>query len=36
MRHYLSRLQARGDLAIVEREVDPRFEAAAVARQLQR
>ncbi|MFC7411684.1 UbiD family decarboxylase [Hydrogenophaga atypica] len=36
MRHYLSRLQARGDLAIVEREVDPRFEAAAVARRLQR
>ncbi|QEZ44371.1 UbiD family decarboxylase [Cupriavidus oxalaticus] len=36
MRHYLSRLQARGDLAIVEREVDPRFEAAAIARRLQR
>jgi 4-hydroxybenzoate decarboxylase len=35
MRHFLSRLQARGDLAIVEREVDPRFEAAAVARRLQ-
>ncbi|SPA02625.1 4-Hydroxybenzoate decarboxylase [Cupriavidus taiwanensis] len=36
MRHYLSRLQARGDLAIVEREVEPRFEAAAIARRLQR
>ncbi|SAK79734.1 UbiD family decarboxylase [Caballeronia ptereochthonis] len=36
MRHYLSRLRARGDLLTVTREVDPRFEAAAVARRLQR
>jgi 4-hydroxybenzoate decarboxylase len=35
MRAYLDHLRARGDLLEVEREVDPRFEAAAVARKLQ-
>ncbi|ABE36974.1 ubiD decarboxylase family protein [Paraburkholderia xenovorans LB400] len=35
MRHYLSRLRARGELLTVTREVDPRHEVAAVARQLQ-
>lgn len=35
MRHYLDKLQARGDLLIVDREVDPRHELAAVARRLQ-
>ena len=35
MRHYLSRLRARGDLLTVKREVDPRHEVAAVARRLQ-
>ncbi|MBA2963277.1 MULTISPECIES: UbiD family decarboxylase [Ramlibacter] len=35
MRQYLDQLRARGDLLEVEREVDPRFEAAAVARRLQ-
>ncbi|WP_144113205.1 UbiD family decarboxylase [Paraburkholderia sp. BCC1886] len=35
MRHYLSRLRARGELLSVTREVDPRHELAAVARRLQ-
>ncbi|WP_371140936.1 UbiD family decarboxylase [Burkholderia cepacia] len=35
MRHYLSRLRARGELLTVTREVDPRYEVAAVARRLQ-
>lgn len=35
MRHFLARLHSRGELLTVEREVDPRFEAAAVARRLQ-
>ena len=35
MRHYLSRLRARGELLSVAREVDPRYELAAVARRLQ-
>ncbi|MGQ7933665.1 UbiD family decarboxylase [Paraburkholderia sp. D1E] len=35
MRHYLSRLRARGELLSVTREVDPRYELAAVARRLQ-
>ncbi|AXF12891.1 UbiD family decarboxylase (plasmid) [Paraburkholderia graminis] len=35
MRHYLSRLRARGELLTVTREVDPRHEVAAVARRLQ-
>lgn len=36
MRHYLARLKARGELITIDREVDPRFEVAAVARRLQR
>lgn len=36
MRHYLSRLRARDELITIGREVDPRHEAAAVARRLQR
>lgn len=35
MRHYLSRLRARGELLTVTREVDARHEVAAVARRLQ-
>ncbi|HYF20645.1 MAG TPA: UbiD family decarboxylase [Ramlibacter sp.] len=35
MRQYLEQLRARGDLLEVEREVDPRHEAAAVARRVQ-
>src|SRR6201996_3569474 len=35
MRHYLSRLRARGELLSVTREVAPRYEVAAVARRLQ-
>ncbi|WP_249197216.1 UbiD family decarboxylase domain-containing protein [Burkholderia cenocepacia] len=35
MRHYLSRLRSRGELLTVKREVDPRYEIAAVARRLQ-
>lgn len=35
MRHYLDKLQLRGDLAIVDKSVDPRFEAAGVASRLQ-
>ncbi|MEX4002118.1 UbiD family decarboxylase [Paraburkholderia sp. EG285A] len=35
MRHYLSRLRSRGELLSVKREVDPRYEIAAVARRLQ-
>ncbi|OVZ60239.1 decarboxylase [Pigmentiphaga sp. NML080357] len=36
MRDYLSKLQARGDLIVIDREVDPVHELAAVAVQLQR
>ena len=36
MKHYLNRLRTRGDLLVVEREVDPRHELAAVAKRLQR
>ncbi len=36
MQHFLSKLQARGDLLVVEREVDPCHELAAVAKRLQR
>ena len=36
MRNYLEQLQAAGDLLIVDREVDPRFELAAVTRAAQR
>lgn len=36
MRHYLEKLKASGELLVIEREVDPRHELAAVARQLQR
>jgi len=35
MRQYLEQLQARGDLLVVEREVNPRHELAAVARAVQ-
>jgi len=35
MRDYLAHLQARGDLLQVERQVDPRYELAAVAKKLQ-
>ncbi len=35
MRDYVNRLRERGDLLVVEREVDPRHELAAVARRLQ-
>ncbi|MEK7944556.1 UbiD family decarboxylase [Pigmentiphaga sp. YJ18] len=35
MRHYLDKLQSRGELVVVHKEVDPRFEAAAIARRLQ-
>lgn len=35
MRDYLEQLRARDELAVVTREVDPRHEAAAVARRLQ-
>lgn len=35
MRNYLARLKARGDLLEVDREVSPRYELAAVAKQLQ-
>jgi len=36
MRDYLARLKARGDLIVIDREVDPVHELAAVAVQLQR
>ena len=36
MRNYLEQLQAAGDLLIVDREVDPRFELAEVTRAAQR
>jgi len=35
MRNYLDQLQARGEVLVVEREVDPKHELAAVARALQ-
>ncbi len=36
MQHYLAKLRARGDLLVIDREVDPRHEAAAVAAKLQK
>lgn len=36
MQHYLTKLRARGDLIVVEREVDPKFEVAAIARRVQK
>ena len=36
MRDYVARLEARGDLRVVDREVDPRFELAAVTQRSQR
>jgi UbiD family decarboxylase len=36
MRDYVARLEARGELRVVDREVDPRFELAAVTQRAQR
>ncbi len=36
MRHYVSQLEASGEMLVVEREVDPRFELAAVTLTSQR
>lgn len=36
MKNYLDRLSERGDLIVIDKEVDPRHEMAAVALQLQR
>ena len=36
MRHYISQLEASGEMLVVEREVDPRFELAAVTLASQR
>ena len=36
MRDYVARLEARGELRVVDREVDPRFELAAVTQRSQR
>jgi UbiD family decarboxylase len=36
MREYVARLEARGDVRVVDREVDPRFELAAVTQRSQR
>lgn len=36
MQHYLNKLRDRGDLLVVDREVDPTHELAAVAKRLQR
>src|SRR3954469_17564176 len=36
MRHYLTKLQARGDVVVIDRECDPVHEVAAAAKAMQK